>query len=188
MEIPFPFDCHRSRRAQGKRTFKQWGGHAPPFVPSPEFLEGSKHELDCYRLTTVEPVIPKNHSQLPPCHTSLNLETVVGSQKSAQALGAPGKIQKCLITTEVTTTFCISPCTPISYTAVLRPTAVSRLKKGVSLRQGYGRQASGVPCLRRSGFAQAGRPFVVLTYSRTLRTPNLLRRSGYEGRERLRPC
>jgi len=28
------------------------------------------------------------------------------------------------------------------------------LKKGVS----------GVPCLRRSGFAQAGRPFVVLTY------------------------
>jgi len=25
--------------------------------------------------------------------------------------------------------------------------------------------ASGVPCLRRSGFAQAGRPFAVLTYS-----------------------
>jgi len=24
--------------------------------------------------------------------------------------------------------------------------------------------ASGVPCLRRSGFAQAGRPFAVLTY------------------------
>jgi hypothetical protein len=24
--------------------------------------------------------------------------------------------------------------------------------------------ASGVPCLRRSGYAQAGRPFVVLTY------------------------
>jgi hypothetical protein len=44
----------------------------------------------------------------------------------------------------VTTTFCISPCTPISYTAVLRPTAVSRLKKGVRLRQGYGRQASGI--------------------------------------------
>jgi len=58
---------------------------------------------------------------------SLNLETAVGSQKSAQALGAPGKIQKCLITTEVTTTFCISPCTPISYTSFLRPTAVSRL-------------------------------------------------------------
>ncbi len=113
---------------------------------------------------------------------SLNLEAAVGSQKSAQALGAPRslskirpiycgcagfgqifrsfslnshhyspqtietsdsnqpplvtianlgqaprKIQKCLITTEVTTTFCISPCTPISYTAFLRPTAVSRL-------------------------------------------------------------
>ncbi len=57
-----------------------------------------------------------------------NLETAVGSQKSAQALGPPGKIKKCLITTEVTTTFCISPCTPISYTSVLRPTAVSRLK------------------------------------------------------------
>jgi hypothetical protein len=54
------------------------------------------------------------------------LETVVGSQKSAQALGAPDKIQKCLITTEVTTTFCISPCTPTSYTSFLRPTAVSR--------------------------------------------------------------
>ncbi len=57
-----------------------------------------------------------------------NLEPAVGSQKSAQALAPPGKIKKCLITTEVTTTFCISPCTPISYTSVLRPTAVSRLK------------------------------------------------------------
>ncbi len=27
------------------------------------------------------------------------------------------------------------------------------LKKAANLRQGYGRQASGVPCLRRSGFA-----------------------------------
>ena len=57
-----------------------------------------------------------------------NLETAVGSQKSAQALGAPGKINKCLITTEVTTNVFISPCTPISYTCVLRPTAVSRFK------------------------------------------------------------
>ena len=57
-----------------------------------------------------------------------NLETAVGSQKSAQALAPPGKIKKCLITTEVTTTFCIAPCIPISYTSVLRPTAVSRLK------------------------------------------------------------
>jgi|GEM_PF-3243487 len=38
------------------------------------------------------------------------------------------------------------------------------LKKGASLRQGYDRQAGSVPCLRRSGFAQAGPPFVVLTY------------------------
>jgi len=30
------------------------------------------------------------------------------------------------------------------------------LKKAASLRQGYGRQASRVPCFRRSGFAQAG--------------------------------
>ena len=58
---------------------------------------------------------------------SITLETAVGSQKSAQALGAPGKIKKCLITTKVTTTFFISPCTPISYTAFLRPTAVSRM-------------------------------------------------------------
>ncbi len=59
--------------------------------------------------------------------TTMILEMAVGSQKSAQALGAPGKIKKCLITTEVTTTFFISPCTPISYTAFLRPTAVSRM-------------------------------------------------------------
>ena len=58
----------------------------------------------------------------------LNLETAVGSQKSAQVLGTPGKIKKCLITTEVTTTFCISPCTPTSYTSLLRPAVVSRLK------------------------------------------------------------
>ncbi len=34
-----------------------------------------------------------------------NLETAVGSQKSAQALGAPRKIKKCLITHKVTTNF-----------------------------------------------------------------------------------
>ncbi len=50
------------------------------------------------------------------------------------------------------------------------------LKKAAGLRQGYGRQASCVPSLRRasfaevatkaeSGFAQAGRAFGVLTYS-----------------------
>jgi len=48
------------------------------------------------------------------------------------------------------------------------------LKKAASLRQSYGRQVSGVPCLRRgsfaevaakaeSGFAQAGRHCVGLT-------------------------
>jgi len=36
--------------------------------------------------------------------------------------------KKSLITTEVTTTFLISPCTPISYTSFLRPTTVSWLK------------------------------------------------------------
>ena len=37
------------------------------------------------------------------------------------------------------------------------------LKKAASLRQGYGRQARAfLAC--RSGFAQAGRPFAVLTY------------------------
>ena len=56
----------------------------------------------------------------------MNLETAGGSQKSALALGTPGTIQKCLITTEVTSTFCIAPGTPISYTAAWRPTAVSR--------------------------------------------------------------
>ncbi len=55
------------------------------------------------------------------------LETAVGSQKSAQALGAPGKIKKFLITTKVTTPFFISPCAPISCTSFLRPTAASRM-------------------------------------------------------------
>ncbi len=58
-------------------------------------------------------------------------QTSTPSQRSLiwdRLLGAPGKIQKCLLTTEVTTTFCISPCTPISCTSFLRPTAVSRIK------------------------------------------------------------
>jgi hypothetical protein len=38
------------------------------------------------------------------------------------------------------------------------------LKKAASLRKSYGPHASGVPCLRRSGYAQAGRRFVMLTY------------------------
>ncbi|MEC4679827.1 MAG: hypothetical protein VST67_03905, partial [Nitrospirota bacterium] len=59
--------------------------------------------------------------------SSLNLETAVGSQKSAQALGAPRTIKKCLITNTVTTIFLIAPCTPIPYASLLRPTAVSRI-------------------------------------------------------------
>jgi len=49
---------------------------------------------------------------------------------------APRKIKKCLITTEVTTTFFIAPCTPISYTAVLRPTTDSRFMQSPLWRGG----------------------------------------------------
>jgi len=56
----------------------------------------------------------------------ITLETAVGSQRSVHALGAPGKIQKCLITIKVTTTFFVSRCTPISYGSFWRPTALSR--------------------------------------------------------------
>ncbi len=58
----------------------------------------------------------------------LNLETAVGSQKSTQALGAPSKIKKCLLTHKVTTNFLISAGTPKPSASFLRPTAVSRLK------------------------------------------------------------
>ena len=66
-----------------------------------------------------------------------NLKTAVGSKKSAQILGAPGKIKKCPITKEVITNYCISPGAAISYTLVLRPTAVFRLntKKGIALTE-----------------------------------------------------
>ena len=39
----------------------------------------------------------------------------------------PNRGSYCCASPKVTTTFCISPCTPISYTAFLCPTAVSRL-------------------------------------------------------------
>jgi hypothetical protein len=55
------------------------------------------------------------------------LETAVGSRKSAQALDAPGKFEKALITNKVTTRFSNSPCTSISCTSFSRPTAVSRM-------------------------------------------------------------
>jgi len=43
-----------------------------------------------------------------------------------QALGAPGKTEKPLITRKVTTIFSVSPYTPISYMSFSRPTEVSR--------------------------------------------------------------
>ena len=55
------------------------------------------------------------------------LKTAVGSRKSTQALGAPGKLEKSLITNKVTTCFSNSPCTPISYASFPRPTAVFRI-------------------------------------------------------------
>ena len=58
----------------------------------------------------------------------LNLKTAVGSRKSAQAIDAPGKSEKALITSKVTTSFSDSPCTPMAYTSFSRPTAVFRLK------------------------------------------------------------
>ena len=57
-----------------------------------------------------------------------NLKTAVGSRKSAQALGAPGKLKKLLITNKVTTNFFNLPCTPTAYASFSRPTAVFRLK------------------------------------------------------------
>ena len=58
-----------------------------------------------------------------------NLETAAGSPKFPQALGAPRKTEKGLITTRVTTTFSLSRGTPIFYRFFWRPTAVSRFKK-----------------------------------------------------------
>ncbi|MCP4287777.1 MAG: hypothetical protein GY792_25625 [Gammaproteobacteria bacterium] len=58
----------------------------------------------------------------------MNLKTAVGSRKSRQALGAPGKTEKLLITNKVITSFSISLCTPISYLSFSRSTAVSRMK------------------------------------------------------------
>ena len=78
---------------------------------------------------------------------ALNLETAVGSPKSPQALGAPRKTEKGLITPKVTTTFSVSRGTPISYGSFWRPTAVSRLNAGI--------QGSGLLhflwCVKRNG-------------------------------------
>ncbi len=101
-----------------------------------------------------------------------NLETAVGSQKSAKAQGACPRLDG-------------STAGALDVARSSDPFR-GRLKKAASLRQGYGRQASCVPSLRRasfaevatkaeSGFAQAGR---LLVYSRTpctLRAPKALR-------------
>ncbi|HBS27841.1 MAG TPA: hypothetical protein DD827_12090, partial [Gammaproteobacteria bacterium] len=60
------------------------------------------------------------------------LEKSVGSQESAQAIDAPGEIQKSLITSKVTTSFSIPPCTPMAYTSFSRPTDLSRI---IGIRQ-----------------------------------------------------
>ncbi len=57
----------------------------------------------------------------------MTLETAVGSRKSRQAIGAPSKTEKLLITNKVITSFSISLCTPISYLSFSRSTAVSRM-------------------------------------------------------------
>ncbi len=58
---------------------------------------------------------------------SLNLENAVGSRKSTQAIGAPSKTEKLLITNKVTTNFFVSLCTPISYVSFSHPATLSRL-------------------------------------------------------------
>jgi len=59
-----------------------------------------------------------------------------------------------------------------SYPVWLKKRTLRMLKKAASLRQGYGRHASGIPCLRvyalyplQRASAEAGRHFAVLTDS-----------------------
>ena len=82
---------------------------------------------------------------------TLNRETAVGSQKSPQALSAPRKTKKCLITTKVTTTFSLSRCTPIFYGSLLRSTAVSR-----SMFKRSSRGCAGLSQMFRSFEANSG--------------------------------
>ncbi len=97
-----------------------------------------------------------------------NLETAVGwgglpSRKSAQAIDAPRKCEKALITNKVTTSFSNCLCTPISYTSFSRPTAVSRFNSVNGLR-------SLLVCLLfMPGFSMAAdRPNIVLMLSDNL--------------------
>jgi hypothetical protein len=66
----------------------------------------------------------------------LNLETAVESRKYRQALGAPRKTEKLLITNKVTTNFSVSLCTPVSYLSFSYLTAVSRLMDNDRNRKG----------------------------------------------------
>jgi len=52
-------------------------------------------------------------------------ETAVGHKKAVQTIGVHGERQKVVVTLVVMRHFCILPGAPISYTAFLRPTAVS---------------------------------------------------------------
>jgi hypothetical protein len=77
----------------------------------------TKNPPNLARITTY--IVPKR----------LNLETAVESRKYRQALGAPRKTEKLLITNKVTTNFSVSLCTPVSYLSFSHLTAVSRLKR-----------------------------------------------------------
>ncbi|HBS25916.1 MAG TPA: hypothetical protein DD827_02115 [Gammaproteobacteria bacterium] len=65
--------------------------------------------------------------------STINLEKSVGSRKATQATDAPGKPEKSLITSKVTTSFPDSPCTPIFYVSFSRPTDFSRLNSALTL-------------------------------------------------------
>jgi len=71
---------------------------------------------------------PWTFSQQVALAQSLNLEKSVESRQSTQAIGAPSKSEKALITSKVTTSFSDSLCTPISYVSLPRSTDFSRLK------------------------------------------------------------
>ncbi len=59
----------------------------------------------------------------------INLDKSVKTRKSMQALDAPSKIKKNLITNKVTATFLISLCTSIAYMSFPRLTDLSRIKQ-----------------------------------------------------------
>ena len=72
-----------------------------------------------------------NNLQLQTQQKTLNLDFAVRSRFLAQALDAPSKFKKLLITDEVITHFLNSLCTSISCTIKSNPTADSRLKLSI---------------------------------------------------------